>query len=159
MRPPEFKILNPKEKKEVENKLKLQFGIDHISGTVLQRGAERLFLFRGELDYNHIKEIEDNVPVERIGIYFAKHAHDSIRLSIEGVQALKDQITKNIIELNEEDSKTWMYGEEVQIETGKKCYVVIKHKDYFLGCGKASEKKISNFIPKSRRLRNKNIIK
>jgi NOL1/NOP2/fmu family ribosome biogenesis protein len=103
--------------------------------------------------------LENNVPIERIGIYFAKPFFESIRLSIEGVQILKDQITRNIIELNNEDATTWMYGSEVQIETGKKCLVIIKHKDYFLGCGKASEKKISNFIPKSRRLRDKSIIK
>ena len=158
MKLPQYKILNLNEKKEIENKLKNQFGIKKLPGTILQRGEERLFLFEGELNPKQIKEIEETVPIERIGVYFGKHTQDYVRLSIEGVQLLKDQITKNIIELNKEDSKTWMYGSEVNIETGKKCFVIIKHKDYFLGCGKASEKKISNYIPKSRRLKNKNII-
>ncbi len=158
MKTQKYKILNSKEKKEIENKLKNQFGIKKIPGIILQKGAERLFLFQGELNLKQIREIEDNVPIERIGVYFAKQVQDSVRLSIEGVHLLKNQITKNIIELNEKDAKTWMYGSEVDIKTGKKCFVIIKHKDYFLGCEKASEKKISNYVPKSRRLKNKNIL-
>ena len=49
-------------------------------------------------------------------------------------------------------------GEELQIETGKKDLLILKYKDDFLGCGKASEKKITNFIPKNRRLKSKTII-
>jgi NOL1/NOP2/fmu family ribosome biogenesis protein len=37
--------------------------------------------------------------------------------------------------------------------------VAIRYKEDFLGCGKASESKISNFIPKSRRLKLKTTIK
>ena len=52
-----------------------------------------------------------------------------------------------------------MQGEELNIQTGLRGIIVIKHKNNFLGCGKASENKIGNFIPKSRRLRSKNIIR
>ncbi|MEM0353055.1 MAG: hypothetical protein QXM15_01000 [Archaeoglobaceae archaeon] len=31
----------------------------------------------------------------------------------------------------------------------------MKWRDYFLGCGKGNGKKILNFVPKDRRLRNK----
>ena len=74
---------------------------------------------------------------------------------MEGVQMLKDQIKKNIIELDEKQAEGWMKGEDLDIQTQKRGFVILKHKDDFLGCGKASEYKIGNFVPKSRRLRNK----
>jgi len=48
-----------------------------------------------------------------------------------------------------------MKGQDLQIKTGKRGFFVMKYKDDFLGCGKASQEKIGNFIPKSRRLKNR----
>jgi NOL1/NOP2/fmu family ribosome biogenesis protein len=94
--------------------------------------------------------------LKELEFYFAKEQNGEIRLSLEGVHLLKDQITKGIFELDEKQADEWMHGSELNIETGKKQFLVMKHKDYFLGTGKASEKKISNFIPKNRRLKFKN---
>jgi NOL1/NOP2/fmu family ribosome biogenesis protein len=76
-------------------------------------------------------------------------------LSIEGTQLLKDQITKNIFELDEKQAEQWMMGQELNLTTGKKGFYIIKFKDDLLGTGKISENKISNFVPKSRRLKYK----
>lgn len=153
-----LKILNKNEKAEITNKLNKQFGIMKIPGEIVKRGAERLFLFNGNFNWKQIKKLERTVPVERIGVYFAKIVRNEIRLSIEGTQILKNQIKKNVFELNKEQVEQWMKGQELNIQTGKKGFLVMKYKNDFLGCGKASEKKISNFIPKSRRLRDKTII-
>ncbi len=120
-------------------------------------------MFSGSFNEKQIKKIESILPVERVGVYFAKlvkekDGTESIRLSIEGTQILKDQIKKNIFEIP--DSKTaeaWMKGRELNISTGKKGFLVMKYKDDFLGTGKASEEKITNFIPKSRRLKESSI--
>jgi NOL1/NOP2/fmu family ribosome biogenesis protein len=73
---------------------------------------------------------------------------------MEGTQLLKEQITRNIFEIeNEKDLEIWMHGSELNIKTGMSGFIVIKYKNDFLGCGKASENKIGNFIPKSRRLK------
>ena len=104
-----------------------------------------------------IEELENNrTSIERVGIYFAKEVGDEIRLSIDGIQLLKDQITKNIFELNDEQYEKWMQGEELYIETGQNAFLVMKYKGDFLGMGKASAEKISNYIPKNRRLKIKN---
>ena len=155
---PKFKILNKKEKAEIEKTLNQQFGIKKIEGSILQRGAERLFLYQGNLNVKEIQELEKTLPIERIGVYFAKliPGQDQIRLSIEGTQIFKNQITKNIFELNKEQAKEWMHGRELLIKTGKKDFLIMKYKDDFIGCGKASEEKITNFIPKNRRLKEKN---
>jgi NOL1/NOP2/fmu family ribosome biogenesis protein len=154
-----LKILNANEKREIENKLRQQFGIQEIPGMLLKRGEERIFIFQGSFNEKIMRKMEGmRIPLERIGIYFAKIIHDKIRLSIEGIHILKKQITKNIFELNEQQAEEWMMGQDLPIETGKKDFLIMKYNDSFLGCGKASELKIGNFVPKSRRLKSKSII-
>ena len=151
-----IKILNEQEKHEVENKLNEQFGIEKVHGLILRTGEERLFLFSGDFSEKDIKRLERTVVIERTGIYFAKFINDKIKLSIEGTQILKSQIKKNIFELKDEKQlEEWMMGQDLPIQTGKRDFLVIKYKEDFLGCGKASEDKIGNFIPKSRRLRHR----
>ena len=152
----EWRFFKDHERKEIEKSLKMEFGIDKVPGEIISAGGERLFLFSGEADEKGLKLLQESAPVERIGVYFAKVIAGEVRLTIEGTQIFKDQIKKNIFELNEEQAEKWMMGEELLIKTGMKGFVVMKYKDNFMGCGKASEAKIGNFIPKTRRLKNKN---
>ncbi|MFH1327084.1 MAG: hypothetical protein ABIH59_03080 [archaeon] len=147
-------ILNNHEKQEILNKLQKQFGISELPGILLKIGQERIFLFQGSLNEKQIKELEYNrTNIERVGIYFGKQQGNEIRLSIDGVHLLKDQISKNTFELNKEQVNTWMHGSELNLKPGKKGFVIMTNKEDFLGTGKASEEKITNFIPKSRRLK------
>ena len=192
--PSRLKIFNKKEKERFEEKLNEQFGIENIPGMILQKGTEKLYLFQGSLSEKQIYELEQTLPIEKVGIYFAKtveerDGEDKIRLSIEGTQILSDQINKNIFELNDEQVEEWMRGSELLLDYFNKLideeklvkraegrdagvldsklggkarvkpergFLVMKYKDNFLGTGKASENKISNFIPKNRRLKERN---
>ena len=153
-----LKIMNQNEKEGVLGKLNKQFGITEIPGEIVMRGKERMFLFTGSFDKNQLRVLEELTPVERVGAYFAKRVEniDEIRLSIEGTQIFGDQINKNIFELSDDQVEQWMKGQELQIKTGKKGFLAMKYKDNLLGTGKASEEKIGNFIPKNRRLKEKN---
>ena len=153
-----LKILNKNQKQELLTKLGEQFGIKEIPGQIVMKGKEKLFLFSGSFTNREIRKLEGLTIIERIGIYFAKidENSNSLRLSIEGVQILKDQINKNIFEIPEGLVEGWMKGQELNIKTGKKGFLIMKYKNDFLGSGKASEEKIGNFIPKNRRLREKN---
>jgi len=153
---PLMKIFSMKEKTKIVSQLNKQFGIKKIDGIFSMRGHERLFLFQGNFNIKQIKELESTLPIERVGIYFGKFMDNKIRLSIEGTHLLKDQITKNIFELNEKQAEQWMKGNELNIKTGKLDLLIMKYKNDLLGCGKASAEKITNFVPKSRRLREKN---
>ncbi|MEK6840489.1 MAG: hypothetical protein AABX79_00875 [Nanoarchaeota archaeon] len=152
-----LKILNNKEKAKIEEKLGEQFGIEKIPGIILQRGEERLFLFSGNLSEKEMNILEKLAPIERVGAYFAKivPGENGIRLSIEGSQILSSQIKKNIFELDEKQAEEWMKGHELPIKTGSHGFLIMKYGLDFLGTGKASEQKIGNFIPKNRRLREK----
>lgn len=150
-----IQILNKRQEQEIADYLKRQFGVDKIPGELMKMGEERIFLFCGNATDEEIYRIERRVPVERVGFYFAKIIRDEFKLSIEGSQILKDQVNKNIFEMDREQAEKWMRGEELNIKTGKKGFLIMKYGDDFLGCGKASEEKIGNFVPKMRRLKNK----
>ncbi|MBI2056800.1 hypothetical protein HYT91_00935 [Candidatus Pacearchaeota archaeon] len=154
-------ILSPKEIQELLSKLNNQFGIQKISGKLIKIGKEKIFLFNGNFSEEQIKNLEKITFIEKIGVYIGAIflPTDEIRLSIEGTQLFKEQIAKNIFEINEKQAEEWMQGQELNLQTDLRGIMVIKYKNHFLGCGKASENKIGNFIPKSRRLRSKNIIR
>ena len=173
------KILNKNQSQKILRQLDEQFGIKKIPGLIFTLGGERLFLFSGSFTEKQIKQLSNIIQIERLGVYFAKQEHEEIRLSIEGSQIFKDQITKNIFELTESQVEEWMMGRELlfsdifgvnnlaktreggrvgtspESKTLPKGFVIMKYKDNFLGCGKASAEKIGNFIPKNRRLKEK----
>ena len=151
----QIKIFNQKEKKEIQMALEKEFGIKNIPGELIKKGEEKIFLFQGNMTPKQIKDLEEIVFIERIGVYFAKDQGGEIRLSIEGTHILKEQIKDNIFEMNEEQEQEWIKGRELNISTGKRQFLVMKYGEDFLGCGKASADKITNFIPKTRRLRTK----
>lgn len=150
-----LKFLDKNEKKELIQKLNEQFGIKEIPWPLIKWGNERIIIFSGNADEKEIEKIRELAIIEIIGLYFAKEEY-GLRLSIEATQLLKNQITKNIFELNEEQMNEWMKGHELNIQTGKKGFLVMKYKNDLLGCGKASENKISNFVPKERRIKERN---
>ena len=152
-----LKFFNKSEKEKLLEQLEEQFGITEIPWNIAHLGKERIVLFSGNLSENEIFQIDDIARIEGVGIYFAKidEKTGDIRLSIEGTQLLKEQITKNIFELNAEQAEQWMLGQELNIATGKRGFLIMKFGEDFLGTGKASENKIGNFVPKSRRLKYK----
>ncbi len=150
-----MKLLNTKEKKQVSNFLKERFGIKEINGLLIKFGEERIYLYNGNLEVNDLLKIQEISPIERIGFYFAKQIGEEFKLSLEGVEYLKNQIVMNIIEISNEEAELWMQGQDIPISTENKGFIIIKNKETgdLLGSGKASEHKIGNFIPKSRRIR------
>lgn len=152
-----IKVLSKKEKQEIEKKLNEQFGVEKIPGMLVKSGQDRIFFFSGEISENEISKLEREIPIERVGVYFARILNDFPKLSIEGTQILKGQVKKNTFELNDKQSDDWMKGRDLQIKSEKKGFFVMKYQNDFLGCGKISAEKISNFIPKSRRLKSKEI--
>jgi NOL1/NOP2/fmu family ribosome biogenesis protein len=152
-----LKFFNKKEKEKLLEQLKEQFGIKEIPWELAKLGRERIMAFSGDISEKEILELDKFARIEGVGVYFAKIDENTkdIRLSIEGVHLLQDQITKNIFELDEKKAEQWMMGQEINITTGKKGFFIMKFKNDFLGTGKISAEKISNFIPKARRLKYK----
>jgi len=150
-----LKFFSEKEKENLLRLLNQQFGIKEIPWTIAKLGKERIILFSGELSGREVLNIDRIAHIEGVGLYFAKEQIDGIRLSIEGSQLLKNQITKNIFELDEKQAEQWMLGQELNVKTDKKGFFVMKFNEDFLGTGKVSENRITNFVPKQRRLKSR----
>ncbi len=146
-------FLNNYEKEKLIKQLNEQFGITEIEGQLAKFGKERIVLFSGEATQKEIIMIDELARVEGVGLYIAKEQPDGIRLSIEGSQLIGKQATKNVFEMDEKQAEQWMLGQEIPTQTKDRGFTIMKFKNDFLGTGKASEGRITNFVPKPRRLK------
>jgi len=144
-----LKILNKKETKRILAMLEKQWGFkEEMDYAFLETEKNKIYIANKEvfdLDLSKVK-------INSIGMYFAEAVSD-IRLSIEGSQIVGPKADKNVVELDENELKHWMAGEDIDKDTGCTGFVIIRHKDDFFGTGKATaEGKILNFVPKVRRM-------
>ena len=96
-----------------------------------------------------------NLRVNNKGSYFGALEEDgTFRLSIEGSELL-DNPQKNVLELDDEEFQAYMAGENLRLDNEGKGIQVIKYNDHFVGTGKLSNNTLFNFIPKSRRAKEK----
>ena len=147
-----MKPLTSTDKKRIVEQLTKQFGITQIPYLIIQFGKEKLRAYSGNLSKEELYYLDRELRIENIGLYFAKQEKDGIRLTLDGIQLFKDQISKNILELDNEQAEQWLRGNDLPISSDNS-WKVLRHKDEFLGCGKSTGERISNFMPKERRIR------
>ena len=144
-----YKILNAKEKKKIVFMLKEQYDYDQkFSYVLLQNQAGRIYIVKEEVfDLNL-----DNFRINSFGIYFGTEERNNIRLSIEGSQLIGKLCKRNVVEISKKQAKNWLFGSNLKVEGDFQGFVIIKSGSDFLGCGKFSNDKIHNFVPKTRRI-------
>ncbi len=147
-----MRIVSSFEKKKIVKILKDEFGIDKFPLLILQFGKEKIRLFSGNYPRDSLMQLDKNLRVETAGLYFARKLENGFRLTLDGVHLIKNEISKNIVELNEQQSEEWMKGNFIPLlsEPGFK---ILKYKNDLLGCGKSNGEKIHNSVPKERRLK------
>ena len=128
--------------REIIEKLREQFGVERLNFRLKLMGKNRIYAYR---------ECGLEVEERHSGVYFGKIERDGIRLSIEGCYLLEGEIRKNVVELDRNEMVRWLRGEDIEREVHG--YVVLKWKNYWLGCGRGNGKVIRNFVSKDRRLR------
>lgn len=145
-----LKILNKKEGERVLGRIKEQFGIKNLDFDygILQNKDGKIFLI--SKDVNKIKL--DKLRINELGLYVA-NTNKELRLSIEGSQLFGKNASKNVYEVNEEQANFWLKGEDLECSKEFNGFVIIKHKDDYLGSGKWKDNKILNYIPKERRIK------
>jgi len=145
-----YKILNKKQIKEILALIKQQWNADLILDyAFLKDKDDKIFIINKEFAEIDLTKLRIN----SMGLYIAQLMPDGIRLSIEGSQVVGPKAKKNVIELTEKQAKDWLKGEDLEIKTEFKNYVILKQNKDFLGTGKIKENKILNYIPKTRRLK------
>ena len=146
-----MKILYSTEKKKILKQLNEQFGITALPYLLVQFGKGKIKAYSGNLSTEELRVLDKNINIENIGLYFL-NINEGIRLTFDGISLFKNQITKNILELNNSQTEEWMKGNDLMINTNKG-FVVLKNNNEFIGCGKSTGEKITNFVPKERRIK------
>lgn len=147
-----MKFIKSGEKKRIVRELEEQFGITKLPYLLIETGKQKIRGFSGTMTKEEIRELGEIANVEIIGVYLIKKER-KLRLSLDGIMILKDQISKNVVEINDEQLELWLRGKNLDIKKENGVYVV-KYGDDFLGCGISDGKKLINHIPKERRIRN-----
>lgn len=142
-------ILNKKQAKEILKLIKKQFNADFKSDyAFLKNEKEKIYLIHKDISVINIEKLRIN----SLGMYFAQIRNNEIRLSIEGSQLIGPKADKNILEIDEKQTKEWMAGTDLEIEGDYSGFVLVKHNKDFLGCGKARDGQVFNFVGKARRI-------
>ena len=148
-----WKVLNSKEVKAVAELVQQQWGCDlaDVSSNCgfLEGSDGDIFMISRDIEKLDL----ENLRVDSLGLYFGQLRNDELRLSIEGSQMVGKFATTNVVEINSEELRQWLTGNDLEKDY-ERCtgYVIIKHNSDFLGCGKCKEGKILNFVPKARRV-------
>lgn len=144
-----LKILNKKEAKKILKVLDEQYGFSgELDYVFMLSEKDKLFLINKDIERIDL----DKVRINSMGLYFGTLAENSIRLSVEGSQIIGKKAHKNIIELDDNEAEEWFKGLDIHRKIETNGFVILKHRDDIIGCGKAVEEKILNYLPKIRRL-------
>ncbi|MBW2964653.1 hypothetical protein KY363_04295 [Candidatus Woesearchaeota archaeon] len=145
-----LRILNSREKKEINQQLKDQWGCELNKELVfLLSNKDRLYV--AETDISLVDT--EKLKIDNIGLYVCNVSDKAIRLSIEGSQMLGPKAKKNVLDITADEVKKWLKGEDLEKEAhGCAGYVLIRHGSDFIGCGLVAKGNILNFVPKARRI-------
>ncbi|RLG01335.1 MAG: hypothetical protein DRN49_01515 [Thaumarchaeota archaeon] len=147
-----MKLLSPRERKFLENRLKSLYGVEKgFSDLVLIKCGRR----RIRATTKETLELASKLKgVQQIGLYVMKVSNSDISLSVEGAQLLNGDIKNNIIELDEEQVERWMKAVPIKIETTYRGrYVIGKFNRLYLGSARVSRNGLLYpQIPKWRRI-------
>jgi len=142
-----LKILNKKEIKNILDIIKKQFGADFKSDYVfLISEKNKIYIVNRDIERIDLSKLR----VNSYGIYFGELRNDELRFSVEGSQIIGKIAKKNVVELDDKNLKDWFNGLDLDMEFDRG-FVILKHKDDFVGCGKSLGDKILNYLPKIRR--------
>ncbi|MBW2992217.1 hypothetical protein KY345_03295 [Candidatus Woesearchaeota archaeon] len=144
-----LKFLKSKQIKQILKLIEEQWGFSsELDYTFLINTKGDIFIVNRD-----IEKIEfEKLRINNLGLYFAEYRNNELRLGIEGSQIIGKNAKKGILEIDDDQLKRYMKGEELEIEKEDTGFLLIKNNDDFFGCSKIKNNKLLNFFPKSRRI-------
>ncbi len=146
-------FLKSKEKKVILKELELHYGITELPYLLLETGKQKIRGYSGHLSKEEIQELTRLTNIEIIGDYLISKKDQDPRLSFDAIQLFKDQITKNIIEIDNNQLQKWLRGYDLDIPNIPRGITILKYQEDLVGIGKSNTKKIFNYVPKERKLK------
>jgi NOL1/NOP2/fmu family ribosome biogenesis protein len=129
-----------------------RFGIDSATfadHTVWEKGAGKVWIFRGEMP-------DETENVEAIGMTFLRTRQEHWKPTTDAAQRFGRLATRNTIELGEQEAKTFVAGDDQDLDwDGDWGYVIPVHdvagREEPLGVGLYVYGELKSMIPKGRR--------
>jgi NOL1/NOP2/fmu family ribosome biogenesis protein len=143
-------FLNGHELKIIDEYLMEHWGIELPKGyAYVMRKDGDVFMVNRDVERIDLSKININ----SLGLYIGEFRAGEFRPGIEGSQLLGPKAKKNVISIGKEQLRKWFSGEEIESSEAASGYVFLKHGSDFVGCGRMVDGKISNFVPKTRRVK------
>ena len=161
-----MKIIYSNQKKKLLEKLK-KYNIDNLDFILIETGTEKIRGYTGDLTPEQLINLNKKIPILLTGLYLFHEYLDDVRLSTDAAHILKNQIkdNPNIIKLNEDQMQRWFKGEDLEvfelkslnpdIEKQEKTFKIIQYQEDFIGSGKLTFERLVNYVPKERRIKQK----
>ena len=149
-----IELLDKTKKKKILGLLEENYGVKELKHLFVKLGKDKYRIFSGNLSKEEIKDLEKNTRIEVIGSRICTTAENSVRINFDmlNLPEIKSQITENIIEITDEQLKEWLKGNNLEIDSKTKArFVIIKHKNDFIGIARNQKNFLKNYVPKERR--------
>ena len=144
-----FTVLNSRQVKDVLSLMIRQF-CSALEGdyAFLEDNERHVYIIGKEVSALDLSKFRIN----SVGLYIAERMDDGLRLSIEGSQLVGPNATRNVLELSEQQMMSWLKGSSIPVDTDLKGFVILRHEQSYLGCGKIKNNEVLSFVSKARRL-------
>jgi NOL1/NOP2/fmu family ribosome biogenesis protein len=145
-------VLNSRERKELVAKLAERYGYSgELDYAVFRNNEGKHYLANRAIE----EFLDVGLYIERVGVYFGQDQHGEFRFTIEGSQLVGPKSSKGVVELTPAQRDQWMLGHDIQLsgsgqEGLAQIFYLVKCGEDWLGCGKAKNGALQNYVPKER---------
>lgn len=148
-----LEILKRNKRKKLIGMIRENFGFDgDLNYDFLKSGKNRIWIVSKDVSLLDLRELD----IARLGVYFCRtDFKELLKFSIEGSQIIGPECKKRVLEIGEDKANRWIKGRDLKLgrEPGiREGFILIRHQEDFLGCGKLVGKKVWNYVPKERRI-------
>jgi NOL1/NOP2/fmu family ribosome biogenesis protein len=148
-----IRFIKSSEKKKMTSQLKKKFGISNLPFLLIESGKEKIRGFTGHISKEEILDLSLLTNIETLGLYLMrKESENDIRLTIDATHLLKNQITKNIVEISDTQLHDFIRGNNIEMQAPQG-NIIIKNNDDLIGGAKSNTEKVFNYVPKNRRIK------
>lgn len=124
-----------------------------------KKGAKKVWAVKreavGAVEGDEAETLE-TLDYESVGLPLMRIGGEHDKPTTDALQLFGDAVRKNSVELDAEDAREFVRGEDVEIEFGEDMvdlgYVVVNHEGEVLGCGLYFPGELRSQIPKGRRV-------
>jgi NOL1/NOP2/fmu family ribosome biogenesis protein len=156
-----LRFIRKSEKEKLLKKLEY-YGIKKLPYLLTISGQDKIRGYSGAFSEQELADFTHNIGMDIMGLYLFHEHRDEIRIGFDAVIMLKDQITKNILELTEAQAKECFKGQDILLTNEEKeklkdeprGFKILKLNNEFIGTGKLTQEgRIVNYMPKERRIK------